>query len=182
MQDSKLTSTLIEKASKMLSDGSVQKVVGWRKGLFDYDITPSVFTSADDLQKNFVYDENCGANLSKYLVKITREIETKKSTVRMNNKMAKQRDPNAQDQPIPSEKVLVFLKPCDTYSFTELLKENRIARDDVYAVGIPCDGMKIRKQTEFLKDVQSARAKSISLMTNSLVKKAMFWNQRDLMK
>ena len=32
MQDSKLTSTLIEKASKMLSDGSVQKVVGWRKG------------------------------------------------------------------------------------------------------------------------------------------------------
>lgn len=142
MQDSKLTSTLIEKASKKLSDGSVQKVVGWRKGLFDYDITPSVFTSADDLQKNFVYDENCGANLSKYLVKITREIETKKSTVRMNNKMAKQRDPNAQDQPIPSEKVLVFLKPCDTYSFTELLKENRIARDDVYAVGIPCDGMK----------------------------------------
>ena len=60
----------------------------------------------------------------------------------MNNTMAKQRDPNAPETPVPMEKVLVFLKPCDTYSFTELLKENRIARDDVYAVGIPCNGMK----------------------------------------
>ena len=60
----------------------------------------------------------------------------------MNNVMAKQRDPNAQDAPIPEEKVLVFLKPCDTYSFTELLKENRITRDDVVVVGIPCNGMK----------------------------------------
>lgn len=56
----------------------------------------------------------------------------------MNNTMAKQRDPNAEDKPIPSEVVLVFLKPSDTYSFTQLLKENRITRNDVYAIGIPC--------------------------------------------
>ena len=36
------------------------------------------------------------------------------------------------------EVALVFLKPNDTYSFTQLLKENRITRDDVYAIGIPC--------------------------------------------
>ena len=108
------------------------------KGLFDYDVTPSVFTSAEDLENNFVFNEFCGANLSKYLVKITREIEIKKSTTRMNNTMAKQRDPNAQDAPIPSEVALVFLKPNDTYSFTQLLKENRITRDDVYAIGVPC--------------------------------------------
>ena len=56
----------------------------------------------------------------------------------MNNTMAKQRDPNAAEAPIPSEVVLVFLKPNDSYSFTQLLKENRIARGDVYAIGIPC--------------------------------------------
>ena len=56
----------------------------------------------------------------------------------MNNKMAKQRDPNAQDAPIPTEVVLAFLKPSDTYSFTQLLKENRITREDDYAIGIPC--------------------------------------------
>ena len=56
----------------------------------------------------------------------------------MNNTMAKQRDPNAEDKPIPQAVVLVFLKPSDTYSFTQLLKENRITREDVYAIGVPC--------------------------------------------
>ena len=129
---------LIEKAKSLLADGKVQKVLGWKKGLFDEDITPAVFTSAEELDKDFVFNKYCKANLSKYLVKITREIEVKKSTTRMNNTMAKQRDPNAQDAPIPSEVVLVFLKPSDTYSFTQLLKENRITREDVYAVGVPC--------------------------------------------
>ena len=129
---------LIEKAKSLLADGKVEKVLGWKKGLFDEDITPAVFTSAEELDKDFVFNKYCKANLSKYLVKITREIEVKKSTTRMNNTMAKQRDPNAQDAPIPSEVVLVFLKPSDTYSFTQLLKENRITREDVYAVGVPC--------------------------------------------
>ena len=129
---------LIEKAKSLLADGKVQKVLGWKKGLFDEDITPAVFTSAEELDKDFVFNKYCKANLSKYLVKITREIEIKKSTTRMNNTMAKQRDPNAQDTPIPSEVVLVFLKPSDTYSFTQLLKENRITREDVYAIGVPC--------------------------------------------
>ena len=129
---------LIEKAKSLLADGKVQKVLGWKKGLFDEDITPAVFTSAEELDKDFVFNKYCKANLSKYLVKITREIEVKKSTTRMNNTMAKQRDPNAQDAPIPSEVVLVFLKPSDTYSFTQLLKENRITRKDVYAIGVPC--------------------------------------------
>ena len=129
---------LIEKAKSLLADGKVQKVLGWKKGLFDEDITPAVFTSAEELDKDFVFNKYCKANLSKYLVKITREIKEKKSTIRMNNTMAKQRDPNAQDAPIPSEVVLVFLKPSDTYSFTQLLKENRITREDVYAIGVPC--------------------------------------------
>lgn len=129
---------LIERAKALLAEGKVQKVVGWKKGLFDDDITPAVFNSAEELDKDFVFNKYCKANLSKYLVKITKDIEIKKSTTRMNNTMAKQRDPNAQDAPIPSEVVLVFLKPSDTYSFTQLLKENRITREDVYAIGVPC--------------------------------------------
>ncbi|MEE1318782.1 MAG: 4Fe-4S dicluster domain-containing protein, partial [Ruminococcus sp.] len=48
-------------------------------------------------------------------------------------------------------KILVFLKPCDTYSFNQLLTEHRFDREKVYAVGIPCEGMvdieKIKKVT-----------------------------------
>ena len=129
---------LIARAKELLASGKVQKVVGWKKGLFEDDITPAVFTSAEELDKDFVFNENCKANLSKYLVEITKEIEIAKSTTRMNNTMAKQRDPNAEDKPIPQAVVLVFLKPSDTYSFTQLLKENRITREDVYAIGVPC--------------------------------------------
>ena len=129
---------LIKRAKELLAEGKVQKVIGWKKGLFDEDITPAVFTTAEELDKDFVFNKYCAQNLSKYLVKITKEIEIKKSTTRMNNTMAKQRDPNAAEAPIPSEVVLVFLKPNDTYSFTQLLKENRITRADVYAIGVPC--------------------------------------------
>ena len=103
---------LVEKATQLLADGTVTRVLGWKKGEFDYDVTPAVFTDAEAL-KDFVFDDFCGANFSKYLVK-----EADKEG-----------------------KVLVFLKPCDTYSFNQLLTEHRFDREKVYAVGIPCNGM-----------------------------------------
>ena len=105
---------LIEKAASLLRDGTVCCVLGWREGEFSYDVTPAVFTDATDLENNFVWNDFCGANFSKYLVSKTRKCEGK---------------------------ILVFLKPCDTYSFNQLLTEHRFDREKVYAVGIPCEGM-----------------------------------------
>ena len=105
---------LINKAIELLDNGTVNRVLGWKAGEFAYDVTPAVFTTKEDLEKNFVFDDFCNANFSKYLI-----AETRKA----------------------NEKVLVFLKPCDTYSFNQLLTEHRFAREKVYAVGIPCEGM-----------------------------------------
>lgn len=105
---------LLEKAVSLLENGTVNCVLGWAKGEFDYDITPKVFNSADDLKENFVWNDFCGANFSKYLVSKTGKSEGK---------------------------ILVFLKPCDTYSFNQLLTEHRFDREKVYAVGVPCEGM-----------------------------------------
>ena len=105
---------LVEKAVSLLENGSVSCVLGWKKGEFDYDITPAVFETKEELLENFVFDDFCGANFSKYLVQKSRKAEGK---------------------------ILVFLKPCDTYSFNQLLTEHRFDREKVYAVGIPCDGM-----------------------------------------
>ena len=88
---SEMTGELVSRAKALLADKTVQLVLGWRRGLFDYDVTPSLFTSADDVEKNFVYNEYSAANLSKYLVKKTRKIETAKNTVRANNAFAKQK-------------------------------------------------------------------------------------------
>lgn len=105
---------LVSKASELLGNGTVDRVLGWRTGEFDYDVTPAVFGSADELENGFVWNSFCGANFSKYLVRETGKSESK---------------------------VLVFLKPCDTYSFNQLLTEHRFDREKVYAVGVPCDGM-----------------------------------------
>ena len=121
---------LVNKASELLKNGTVDRVFGWKKGEFDYDITPALFTTAEDIEKEFVWGDFCGANFSKYLVK-----ETGKS----------------------ENKVLVFLKPCDTYSFNQLLTEHRFDREKVYAVGVPCNGMldtgKIKSNAEGIAKV-----------------------------
>ncbi len=104
---------LVERASALLADGTVDRVLGWKAGEFGYDVTPAVFRSAQELEQSFVWNDFCGANFSKYLVKET----------------------------LGEGKVLVFLKPCDTYSFNQLLTEHRFDREKVYAVGVPCDGM-----------------------------------------
>ena len=34
---------LLEKASSLLKNGVVNRVLGWKSGDFDYDVTPAVF-------------------------------------------------------------------------------------------------------------------------------------------
>ncbi|MCD8188009.1 MAG: 4Fe-4S dicluster domain-containing protein [Ruminococcus sp.] len=116
---------IIEKAKQLLANGTVNRVIGWKKGDFAYDSTPAVFNSAEELDKDFVYDDFTAANVSKYLIK-----ESQKEG-----------------------RVLVFLKPCDTYSFNQLIKEHRINRDNVYIVGIECGGK---------LDIEKIKAKGIS--------------------
>lgn len=120
---------MIEKAKQLLADGTVNRVMGWKKGEFSYDITPAVFDSAEEIDKDFVFDDFTASNVSKYLVK-----ETKKEG-----------------------KILVFLKPCDTYSFNQLLKEHRINRENAYVVGIECYG-------KF--DIEKIKARGISGIKN----------------
>ena len=59
---------LIEKASELLSNGTVSLVLGWGRGEFDYDVTPTLFHSVDELNNGFVFNDFCGANFAKYLV------------------------------------------------------------------------------------------------------------------
>ena len=102
---------LIKRITELLESGEVQRVVGWKKGDLGYNPEPAYFESAEAL-KDFVYDGFCGANLSKYMIKAC-ELEGK---------------------------TLVLLKPCDTYSFNQLIKEHRISRDKIYVIGVGCKG------------------------------------------
>ena len=115
---------LKKRALELLGDGTVDRVIGWQTGEFSYDMTPAVFTNAEDVEKNFVYNDFCGANVSKYLIK----------------------------ECVKGGRILAFLKPCDTFSFNQLLAEHRVSREHVYIVGVACDGM---------ADVQKMKAAGI---------------------
>ena len=59
---------LVSRAKELLSDGTVVRVLGWRKGDTDFSAEPAFFESAESLDE-FTYDGFCGANLSKYMIK-----------------------------------------------------------------------------------------------------------------
>ena len=102
-----------EKALELLRSGTVDRVIGWQTGEFFYDLTPAIFETAEEVEKNFVFNGFSGANLSKYAIAQSRV----------------------------AGKTAIFLKPCDSYSFQQLLKEHRILRENIYIVGVACDGM-----------------------------------------
>ena len=99
----------LERAKALLESGEVARVVGWKKGDFCFDPSPATFESVEELN-DFVYDWFCGANLSKYLIAISKK----------------------------EGKTAVFLKPCDTYSFNQLVKEHRINREKIHVIAIEC--------------------------------------------
>ncbi len=133
---------LVSKASELLKNGTVDRVLGWKAGEFDYDITPAVFHTSEELEQDFVWNDFCGANFSKYLVS-----ETGKS----------------------ENKILVFLKPCDTYSFNQLLTEHRFDREKVYVVGVGCNGMldvaKLRSSAEGILRVNTEDPDKVAVET-----------------
>ena len=61
-------------------------------------------------------------------------------------------------------KTLVCLKPCDTYSFNQLIKEHRVDREKAYIIGVGCKGKldieRIRKQG--IKGIESISGAEIT--------------------
>ena len=97
---------LINRAKELLADGTVARVLGWKAGDLPYNPEPAYFETEESL-KDFVYNGFCGANLSKYMIEASKL----------------------------EGKTLVCLKPCDTYSFNQLIKEHRVDREKAYIIG-----------------------------------------------
>ena len=99
-----------EKVAALLREGVADRVMAWENGEFFYDPTPACFSA--EKADELIYNSFCAANLSKYLI-----AETKKDG-----------------------KVLALIKPCDSYSLNQLIREHRVDREKVYVLGIPCHG------------------------------------------
>ena len=102
---------IVNRAKELLADGTVNRVLGWKAGDLPYNPEPAYFEKEEDLEE-FVYNGFCGANLSKYMIEASKM----------------------------EGKTLVCLKPCDTYSFQQLMKEHRVDREKAYIIGVGCKG------------------------------------------
>ncbi|MEE1320939.1 MAG: 4Fe-4S dicluster domain-containing protein [Acutalibacteraceae bacterium] len=102
---------LISRLKELMESGKVQRVLGWKKGDFAFNPEPAYFNSVEELSE-LVYDGFCGANLSKYMIKGS----------------------NLEGV------TAILLKPCDTYSFNQLIKEHRVLREKAYIIGVGCKG------------------------------------------
>ena len=119
---------MIKRAKELLADGTVVRVLGWKRCDLPYNPEPAFFGTEEELDA-LVYDGFCGANLSKYMIEAGKK----------------------------EGRTLVFLKPCDTYSFNQLIKEHRVDREKAYIIGVGCKGKldveKLRKMG--IKGIQS---------------------------
>ena len=121
---------LINRIKELLDNKTVARVLGWRAGDLPYNPEPAFFETAESLDE-FVYNGFCGANLSKYMIEASKL----------------------------EGKTLVCLKPCDTYSFNQLLTEHRVDRDKAYIIGVGCKG---KLDIEKIKKMGIKGIKSVS--------------------
>ena len=101
---------MIERAKAYFADGRADRALGWERGEQAWDRSPAIFDK--DNIEHLRYDGFCGANLAKYLI--------------------------AEGQ--KEGRVLAFLKPCDTWSYNQLVTEHRVDPEKVCVVGVGCRG------------------------------------------
>ncbi len=107
-----LTEQVRETAARLLDEGAVQMFVGYEPRNGSDLAIPAFVRSADDTAR-LVLDNSCVGNLVRYLVR---------------------------DDVKAAGKTAVVVKGCDMRSVNVLLREHIVARDDVYVVGVRCDG------------------------------------------
>jgi ferredoxin len=103
------TEKIRETAERLLKDGTVEMVIGFRKGTVPMMCEPHFAKSAADVGK-LVWNSNCGINLANYLT--DRE-----------------------------EKIGIVAKGCDSRNIVTHIIENKIKREQLHIIGVPCEGM-----------------------------------------
>ena len=138
-------------AERILKEGKVDMVVGFRKGTVPMMNEPCFIKHPEDV-KRLIWDSNCGINLANYLT---------------NRK----------------EKIGVIAKGCDSRNIVTHIIENKIKREQLVIIGVPCKGMIDRHQIEALfeaeiKDVKENNGNII--VTGEGIQKV--WNKHEVLQ
>jgi len=103
------TAKIKEIANRLLSEGKVEMVIGFRKGTVPMMNQPHYATSAASVNE-LIWDSNCAINLANY-------VTDKKGTIG------------------------IVAKGCDSRNLVTHIIENKIKREQLVIIGVPCTGM-----------------------------------------
>jgi len=104
---------LHSKAGELLASGEVKVVIGWAKSSTSNRTMPIFITNPADVER-LVWNDHCRNNLSVYLAR---------KEVRALGKAA------------------ILAKGCDVKAIIVLIQESQIKREDVFIIGLSCDGI-----------------------------------------
>ncbi len=112
------TDAIRKKAGELLSSGQVGCVIGYelsRRGR-----TRPVFVYVPEEVNRLVWNQDCTNNLTTYLPAKLRPVKGKE----------------------PPKPIAVVVKPCDSKAINVMMAENQFRREQVYALGIACEGIR----------------------------------------
>jgi len=103
------TEKIRETAKRLLSEGKVDLVIGYRAGTIPLRTAPYFARTVEEAE-NLIWNSHCRINLANFL-------------------------------PRRKDRVAVTAKGCDARNIVNHIIENQIRRDQVYIIGVPCEGM-----------------------------------------
>jgi len=106
-------------ARDMLAKNEVRAVIGYRRGSRGMQAEPVVITSPEQADE-LVWDPTCVHNLALNLVEDRKALRRNRETA--------------------SLPIAVVAKSCDARAVTVLVQEHYFKRDDVYVLGVSCEG------------------------------------------
>jgi hypothetical protein len=112
---------LKEAVKKTISRDDVKYVVGYEKGTFGFQSTPTFAYKLEDSEK-FIFSPLCVHNLAVF-------------------PMLEEKPPLRKGEEPDSRKLGVVVKGCDSRAIVQILQEKGLERDKVVIIGIPCEGV-----------------------------------------
>ena len=122
IETSSVESKLRQAARELFDAGKIDALIGYARGTLPFKSRPCFLRSADGVEK-LVWNAYCSNNLAVYLPRF------------FEVPLHRKRDEK------PPPKVGIVAKGCDMRSVVGVIKENQALRENVVAIGVPCQGM-----------------------------------------
>ncbi|MBU4486223.1 MAG: 4Fe-4S dicluster domain-containing protein [Candidatus Delongbacteria bacterium] len=112
---------LKDTVKKLISEKKVDIVIGWKRGTLPGSASPLFIQTQEDADE-LIFDSTCRNNLTAYLTKDKR-------------KMSKD-----------YKKTGIIVKGCDARSVVLYAVENQVKRENIFLIGVPCEGVYEKKK------------------------------------